>query len=82
MKIGFIGLGRMGAAMAANLVKAGHDVSVFNRSPGRGAALLELGAHEAAHLAEACAGDAVITMLADDDAASDIALGPGGLRDW
>src|SRR6202140_3930965 len=79
MKIGFIGLGRMGAAMAANLVKAGHDVSVFNRSPGRGAALLELGALEAANLAEACAGDAVITMLADDDAASDIALGDGGL---
>jgi 3-hydroxyisobutyrate dehydrogenase-like beta-hydroxyacid dehydrogenase len=79
MKIGFIGLGRMGAAMAANLVKAGHDVSVFNRSPGRGAGLLELGAHEAANLAEACAGDAVITMLADDDAASAIALGNGGL---
>jgi 3-hydroxyisobutyrate dehydrogenase-like beta-hydroxyacid dehydrogenase len=34
MKLGFIGLGRMGAAMAANLVKAGHDLSVFNRSPG------------------------------------------------
>jgi 3-hydroxyisobutyrate dehydrogenase-like beta-hydroxyacid dehydrogenase len=35
MKLGFIGLGRMGAAMAANLVKAGHEVSVFNRSPPR-----------------------------------------------
>ncbi len=34
MQIGFIGLGRMGAAMAAKLVKAGHDVVVFNRSPG------------------------------------------------
>jgi 3-hydroxyisobutyrate dehydrogenase-like beta-hydroxyacid dehydrogenase len=31
MKIGFIGLGRMGAEMAANLVRAGHDVTVFNR---------------------------------------------------
>jgi 3-hydroxyisobutyrate dehydrogenase-like beta-hydroxyacid dehydrogenase len=79
MKLGFIGLGRMGAAMASNLVKAGHDVSVFNRSPGRGAALVELGAREATNLAEVCGGDAVITMLADDDAASDIALGPGGL---
>ena len=69
----------MGAAMAANLVKAGHDLSVFNRSPGRGAALVDLGAHEAANLAEACGGDAVITMLADDDAASDIALGNDGL---
>ena len=81
MKLGFIGLGRMGAAMAANLVKAGHDVSVFNRSPGKGSSLVKLGAHEAADVAGACGGDAVITMLADDDAASDIALGPGGLVD-
>ncbi len=44
MKLGFIGLGRMGAAMAANLVKAGHEVSVYNRSPGRGASLVALGA--------------------------------------
>jgi len=79
MKLGFIGLGHMGSAMAANLVKAGHDVSVFNRSPGRSGALVDLGAHDAANLAEACAGDAVITMLADDDAVSDIALGDGGL---
>jgi 3-hydroxyisobutyrate dehydrogenase-like beta-hydroxyacid dehydrogenase len=81
MKLGFIGLGRMGAAMAANLLKAGHDVSVFNRSPGKGSSLVTLGAHEAADVARACGGDAVITMLADDDAASDIALGPGGLID-
>jgi 3-hydroxyisobutyrate dehydrogenase-like beta-hydroxyacid dehydrogenase len=79
MKLGFIGLGHMGSAMAANLVKAGHDVSVFNRSPGKSGALVDLGARDAANLAEACAGDAVITMLADDDAASDIALGDGGL---
>jgi 3-hydroxyisobutyrate dehydrogenase-like beta-hydroxyacid dehydrogenase len=81
MKLGFIGLGRMGAAMSANLVKAGHEVSVFNRSPGKSSSLIELGAHEAAELAGACAGDAVITMLADDDAASDIALAAGGLID-
>lgn len=79
MKIGFIGLGHMGAAMAANLVRAGHDVSVFNRSPGRSSALIALGAHEAGSIAEACKGEAVITMLAHDDAASDIALGDGGL---
>ena len=79
MKIGFIGLGRMGAAMAANLVKAGHDVSVFNRTRGRSSALIELGAHEAANIAGVCDGEAVITMLADDDAASGIALGEGGL---
>jgi 3-hydroxyisobutyrate dehydrogenase-like beta-hydroxyacid dehydrogenase len=79
MKIGFIGLGRMGAGMAANLAKAGHDITVFNRSPGRSGSLIKLGAHEAANVAGACKGEAVITMLADDNAASDIALGEEGL---
>jgi 3-hydroxyisobutyrate dehydrogenase-like beta-hydroxyacid dehydrogenase len=69
----------MGTAMAANLVKAGHDVSVFNRSPGKSGALVKLGAHEAANLAGVCGGDVVITMLADDDAASDVAFGASGL---
>jgi 3-hydroxyisobutyrate dehydrogenase-like beta-hydroxyacid dehydrogenase len=81
MKLGFIGLGHMGAAMAANLVKAGHDVTVYNRSPGKSSSLIKLGAHEAAELAQACGGDVVITMLSDDEAASDIALRQGGLID-
>ncbi len=81
MKIGFIGLGRMGAGMAANLVRAGHDLTVFNRSPGRSDSLIKLGAREAASVAGACKGEAVITMLADDDAASSIALEDGGLID-
>ena len=79
MKIGFIGLGRMGAAMAANLVRAGHDVTVFNRSPGKSATLVELGAHEATLLPDTCAGSAVLTMLAHDDAVSDVTLGEGGI---
>ena len=79
MKLGFIGLGRMGAAMAANLVRAGHDVTVFNRTPGRSGPLLELGARQAANLADACDGEAVITMLADDEAAANIAFGHNGL---
>jgi 3-hydroxyisobutyrate dehydrogenase-like beta-hydroxyacid dehydrogenase len=79
MNVGFIGLGHMGTAMAANLLKDGHDVTVFNRSPGKSRALVELGAHEAAKLAEACDGEAVITMLANDDAASDVTLGAGGI---
>ena len=79
MKIGFIGLGRMGSAMAANLVKAEHDVTVFNRSPEKRAALLELGAHDAASIADACHGEAVITMLADDTAVSGVVLGKGGV---
>jgi 3-hydroxyisobutyrate dehydrogenase-like beta-hydroxyacid dehydrogenase len=79
MKIGFIGLGHMGAAMAANLVKAGQDVSVFNRSPGRSASLIALGAREASSIADACRGEVVITMLADDDAAFDVAFAVEGI---
>jgi 3-hydroxyisobutyrate dehydrogenase-like beta-hydroxyacid dehydrogenase len=69
----------MGSAMAANLVKAGHDVTVFNRSPAKRRALLELGAHEATRVADACRGDVVITMLADDTAVADVALGDDGI---
>jgi 3-hydroxyisobutyrate dehydrogenase-like beta-hydroxyacid dehydrogenase len=79
MKIGFIGLGQMGAAMAANLIKAGHDVTVFNRSPGKSRALLDLGAHGATHLADACQGEAVLTMLADDGAVTEVTLSEGGI---
>ena len=79
MKLGFIGLGRMGSAMAANLVRAGHEVTVFNRTPGKSSALVALGAQEAATLAGACRGETVITMLADDEAAANIAMGSGGL---
>jgi len=79
MKLGFLGLGHMGSRMAANLVRAGHDVTVFNRSPGRSGSLIALGAHEAKTIADACRGEAVITMLADDTAASDIVLAHDGL---
>ena len=79
MKIGFIGLGHMGSAMAANLVKAGHDVTVFNRSAEKRRALLELGAHEAVRIVDACQGEVVITMLADDTAATQIALAEDGV---
>jgi 3-hydroxyisobutyrate dehydrogenase-like beta-hydroxyacid dehydrogenase len=79
MKLGFIGLGNMGAGMAANLVRGGHDLSVFNRSLGRSGSLTAFGAHEARTIAEACRGAAVITMLADDDAAGAIAFADEGL---
>jgi 3-hydroxyisobutyrate dehydrogenase-like beta-hydroxyacid dehydrogenase len=79
MKVGFVGLGHMGAAMAANLVKAGHRVNVFNRTPGRAGALIELGAREATSVAAACGAEVVITMLADDDALSQVAFGDAGL---
>jgi 3-hydroxyisobutyrate dehydrogenase-like beta-hydroxyacid dehydrogenase len=79
MKVGFIGLGRMGSAMATNLLKAGHDVTVFNRSPGKQQALVKLGAHEAVRISDACGGEAVITMLADDNAVASVVLGRGGV---
>jgi 3-hydroxyisobutyrate dehydrogenase-like beta-hydroxyacid dehydrogenase len=79
MKIGFIGLGHMGSAMAKNLVIAGHDVTVFNRTPGRSRVLLQLGAHEAADIAGACQGEVVITMLADDVAVADTVWGKDGV---
>jgi len=79
MKIGFIGLGHMGSAMAANLVRGGHDVTVFNRNPEKSRALIELGAHRANNIADACRGEVVFTMLSDDDALVSVAFTDGGI---
>src|SRR2546427_2534145 len=68
----------MGAGMAANLVKAGHEVTVYNRTPGKVQALVERGARAAARVADACQGDAVITMLADDAAVEGVVFGEKG----
>ena len=75
MRIGFIGLGNMGAGMAANLLKAGHEVTAYNRSQDKVAALAEQGATPAATVAEACDGDIVISMLANDDAVEAVTFG-------
>ena len=78
--IGFCGLGRMGAPMAARLIDAGHDVSVWNRTPERGAALVENGAVQAASPAEAASGaEIVVTMLADPRALEEVVFGPEGV---
>lgn len=77
MKIGFIGLGNMGAAMAANLIKAGHEVTAYNRSPDKLAPLVTMGAQPAASVADACRGDLVITMLANDAAVEAVTFGTG-----
>jgi 3-hydroxyisobutyrate dehydrogenase-like beta-hydroxyacid dehydrogenase len=79
MKIGFIGLGQMGAGMAANLLKAGHEVAVYNRTASKAEALVRLGAQAQRSVAAVCAADAVITMLADDAALEDIVFGEGGV---
>ena len=79
MEVGFIGLGRMGQAMARNLLKAGHRVFVFNRTRSRAEELRDEGAEVADSPAGACKGDILITMLADDDAVEEIVLGSGGV---
>jgi 3-hydroxyisobutyrate dehydrogenase-like beta-hydroxyacid dehydrogenase len=79
MRVGFIGLGQMGSGMAANLVKAGHDVTAYNRTPEKTAPLVALGAIAARNLADACRGDIVITMLADDSAVESVVFGDGGI---
>jgi 3-hydroxyisobutyrate dehydrogenase-like beta-hydroxyacid dehydrogenase len=79
MEIGFIGLGKMGQGMAANLLNAGHRVTVYNRSPGKAEALVEQGATAAASVAEACGAAVVFTMLADDAAVEAVAFGEGGI---
>ena len=79
MKVGFIGLGNMGTGMAANLIKSGHEVTVYNRTAAKMQALIAQGAAAAANAADACRGDAVITMLADDAAVEGIVFGDTGV---
>ena len=75
MEIGFIGLGNMGRGMAANLLKAGHHVTVYNRSRAKAEALVQQGATAARTVAEACGGALVFTMLADDQAVENVTFG-------
>jgi 3-hydroxyisobutyrate dehydrogenase-like beta-hydroxyacid dehydrogenase len=79
MRIGFIGLGQMGAGMAANLVKAGHDVTVYNRTKSKTEPLAKDGATAAEHVAEASKADFVFTMLSDDRALGEAVFGEGGM---
>jgi 3-hydroxyisobutyrate dehydrogenase-like beta-hydroxyacid dehydrogenase len=80
MKVGFIGLGRMGQAMATRLLNAGHEVAVFNRTAEKTKPLADAGAKAVPSVAEAAAfGEAVFTMLTDDAAAEEVARQKGGL---
>lgn len=81
MKVGFIGLGNMGSAMARNLLSDGHDVIVFNRSREKANALMDAGAKVAGNPAMASAAQAVITMLSDDRAVEDVVFGANCLLD-
>jgi 3-hydroxyisobutyrate dehydrogenase-like beta-hydroxyacid dehydrogenase len=80
MRIGFIGLGQMGAAIAANLVRAGHALSVWNRSAAKARPLVGAGAVQTGSAREAAAAAPIVfTMLADDAALEAVLAGPDGL---
>jgi hypothetical protein len=80
MKVGFIGLGRMGQAMAQRLLGEGHEVAVFNRTPEKAKPLADAGAKVVRSIAEAASfGEAVFTMLTDDAAVNEVARKKGGL---
>ena len=80
MKVGFIGTGRMGYAMARRLIEARHDLGAFNRDPDKIKGLVDAGAKAMTSIAGAASyGEAVFTMLADDAALDEVAGQNGGL---
>lgn len=80
MNVGFIGLGNMGSAMARNLIKAGHTLTVYNRTRSRSEELLSVGATVAGTPGEAASGaEALITIVADDRAVEDVLFGQGNV---
>ncbi|WP_329047199.1 2-hydroxy-3-oxopropionate reductase [Amycolatopsis sp. NBC_01488] len=82
MKLGFIGLGVMGAPMAAHLVAAGHDVSGYDVTPAAGEKLQAAGGRAATGVADAVAGaDVVITMLPNHPQVEAVVLAAGGVLD-
>ena len=82
MKVGFVGLGRMGQGMARRLLDAGHDLWVFDQFAAQAASLTAAGARAATSVAElAVRSDIVVTMLVEDAAVSEVAFGAAGLCD-
>ena len=77
MKVGFIGLGAMGSAMASNLIKAGHEVTVWNRSPGPAEPFVSLGAKVVKTADRAAQGDVLFSMLANDQAVRQVFFDDG-----
>ncbi len=80
MKVGFIGLGIMGKPMALNLMKAGHELKIYNRSKEVVEELVSLGATAATSHGDAAVGvDALITMLPDSPDVKEVMIGEGGV---
>ena len=79
-RLGFVGLGTMGAAMASNLARAGFPLTVFNRAPGRAGPLVELGAVEARSPRQVGeASDVVVTCVTDSPQVDEVLFGAQGL---
>ena len=82
MKVGFVGLGRMGSGMAHRILGAGHDMVVFDTVTAQTEPFVKGGARAAASLAEVCAGrEVVVSMLVEDAIVLNVVTGKGGLRD-
>jgi 3-hydroxyisobutyrate dehydrogenase len=82
MRVGFVGLGTMGGAMAANAARAGFEVTTWNRTPGRAAELADLGVSMAASpSAVAAASEIVITIVSDTPDVEAVLFGPDGVAD-
>ncbi|HEX5239364.1 MAG TPA: NAD(P)-dependent oxidoreductase [Candidatus Limnocylindrales bacterium] len=80
MRVGFVGLGTMGGAMAANVARAGFQVTAWNRTPGRTRGLEELGIRLAASASEAgAAGDVIVTIVSDTPDVEEVLFGPDGV---
>ena len=80
MRVGFVGLGTMGGAMAANAARAGFAVSAWNRTPGRATELADLGVHLlASPAAVAAASEIVITIVSDTPDVEAVLFGPAGV---
>ncbi|SDO48254.1 3-hydroxyisobutyrate dehydrogenase [Paenibacillus sp. yr247] len=80
MKVGFVGLGNMGFPMAQNILKAGHELVVYNRTASKADPLILQGAKFCATPAEvAREAGIVLSMLADDTAAEEVVFGANGL---
>jgi 3-hydroxyisobutyrate dehydrogenase len=79
MKLGWIGIGRMGYAMAERLAKAGADVTVWNRTRAKAEPLVQYGAKVADRLADLAACDIVFVMVSTWDDVREVVAGPAGL---
>ncbi len=80
MKVGFIGLGRMGSGMARRILDAGHELVVFDAVAAATAPFASAGARVAGSVAELCDGrEVVVSMLVEDAAVTAVTLGTGGL---